>query len=233
MQRSNQCRLPEGPSKLKVVIKADSKGTLDALETVITTLFDDSVATVEVVDGDVGEISESDVDLARVVGAPIAAFNVGFLNKQVQDRQVPLSDADADADADTDANADADLTLTLPLQDEFKRQIELKSDRVLGTGSVQMVIEINVKGRKKKQIAGCKVASGLFQNSGRTRIRVRREGEIVANAVRVDSLKHFKEDVSKVEEGKECGLGLAGFDDFQEGDEIECYEPKPKQATSQ
>ena len=117
------------------------------------------------------------------------------------------------------------------IDDVKSRVIELLpkiyDTRVLGEASVLQIFELRVKGAAaNKKIAGCRVSNGLIQKKGK--YRVLRDREVIFDG-ELDTLKHLKDDVDEVRKGTECGLSLAGFSDWQEGDALQCYEQVEKE----
>jgi translation initiation factor IF-2 len=90
-------------------------------------------------------------------------------------------------------------------------------EEVLGRAEVRAVFRLPTG----KQVAGCMVTQGKILRNAE--VRVLRKGQEIWRG-RIGSLKRFKEDVREVAQGYECGLGLEGFDDFQEGDIIEAFQ---------
>ena len=94
-----------------------------------------------------------------------------------------------------------------------------KIEEYIGEAEVRQVFKVPRIG----YVAGCYVVEGRALRTARA--RVKRDGEVIFDGF-VDSLKRFKDDVREVQEGFECGLALAGFSDYKEGDRIEFYEIK-------
>jgi translation initiation factor IF-2 len=107
--------------------------------------------------------------------------------------------------------------LTEDVEKALKGMLEPEIRKVsLGKALVQAVFRIPRVGN----IAGCRVAEGELRRNADA--RVIRDGEVIFEGS-VASLKHEKDDVREIREGFECGIGLRGFDDFEEGDIIECF----------
>jgi translation initiation factor IF-2 len=92
-----------------------------------------------------------------------------------------------------------------------------KVEEVIGRVEVRALFKIPRVGT----IAGCFVLEGRIERSAL--VRVIRRGEVIGDKIKIASLKRFKEDVREVAQGYECGIGLEGFEDFQEGDIFEAY----------
>ena len=212
--------------RLAVVLKADGAGTLDALGGVVRDLADGAgaaaggdegggAASMEVLSASIGPVTETDVTLAAESGAPIAAFNVSWaapdVKRLAESRGVRLLEHKVI------------YHLVEALQAAFEDVISGAGEAAVGAGDIAKVIEINAKGRGVAKVAGCRIESGKFRAGAGVRYRVRRGGKIVAKDLRVETLKHFKDEVEELPAGQECGLQLSGFSDFEEGDALECY----------
>jgi translation initiation factor IF-2 len=90
-------------------------------------------------------------------------------------------------------------------------------EKVMGRAEVRQVFSITRVG----QVAGCMVQDGKIERNSLA--RVLRQGQVVSEGGRVNSLKRFKDDVKEVQAGYECGIGIDRFNDFKEGDIIEAY----------
>jgi translation initiation factor IF-2 len=107
--------------------------------------------------------------------------------------------------------------LTEDVEKALKGMLEPEVRKVsIGKAAVQAVFRIPRVGN----IAGCRVVEGELRRN--TDALVIRDGEVIFEGS-VSSLKHEKEDVREIREGFECGIGLRGFDEFEEGDIIECF----------
>ena len=91
----------------------------------------------------------------------------------------------------------------------------------LGFGEIkQIFLKTNLKNKKMK-ICGCVVNQGIFRSKGKYRLK--RNGQILVEDLKISSLKRFKNEVEEIKEGEETGVSFMGYKDFQEGDEVECY----------
>jgi translation initiation factor IF-2 len=157
----------------------------------------------------VGDVSESDVLLAAASDAIILGFHVEIDPKArdlVKREGVDVRMYDVIYEAIADVKA--------AMEGLLKPDIER---RVLGTAEVRQVFRVPKLGA----IAGSMVLSGAIKrNSG---VAVKRSGEVLHES-RVTSLKRFKDDVSEVKTGFECGIGVEGFSNMQEGDILEAFE---------
>lgn len=193
--------------QLRLLIKADQGGPAEALADALGQLSNPEVE-VEIVHRGVGAIAESDILLARASGAIIIGFHVR-----------PDNNARAAADREGvdirlyriiyEAVADVKAALEGMLRPEEK-------EVVYGEAEVRDTFKVARIGT----IAGCIVRSGLINRRGR--VRVIRDGvELYDGAIA--SLKRFKDDVTEVREGYECGIGIEHFNDIKVGDVLECY----------
>jgi translation initiation factor IF-2 len=193
---------------LNLMIKTDVQGSAEALSEALRKLPSAEVK-VNVLSTGIGGISESDVDLALASKAIIIGFNVradSVARKRIQDTGVDMryySIIYNVIDDVTDAIAGL-------LGTETREQI-------VGTAQVRDVFRSSILGN----IAGCLVLEGRVQRG--LPIRVLRNQTVVYEG-ELESLRRFKDDVSKVEAGTECGIGVKNYNDIKPGDQIECFE---------
>ena len=191
---------------LKLIIKADTQGSVEAIVDSINKIESDKVQS-EVVHSGVGSISESDATLASASDAVILGFHakidtgVGEVAKR-EGVQIKL------------------YAIIYELIEEVKEAMAglldpLMKDVVTGQAEVRKIFELSKGGN----VAGCAVTSGKLL---RGKMRVVRKDDLVYEGIS-HTLKRFKDEVNEVRSGMECGIRLDGFDDFQEGDIIECY----------
>jgi translation initiation factor IF-2 len=199
----------EGAIKeLKVVLKADVQGSAEAIKTSLTKLSTDKVK-VNVIAAAVGGITESDVNLAKAGGAIIVGFHVrpaGKSSKHAEQEGVEIRLYDIIYDALDDVKA-AMAGLLAPI----KREVAMGKLQVRDTFSIP----------KMGTVAGCMVTDGKITRKAHLRI--------IRNAVqvyegKVGSLRRFKDDVSEVQQGYECGVMIAGWNEIKQNDVIEAYE---------
>ncbi|TXH03409.1 MAG: translation initiation factor IF-2 [Nevskiaceae bacterium] len=193
---------------LNLMIKTDVQGSAEALAEALRKLPSAEVK-VNVLSATIGGISESDVDLALASKAIIIGFNVradSVARKRIQDTGVDVryySIIYNVIDDVTDAIAGL-------LGTETREQI-------VGIAQVREVFRSSVLGN----IAGCLVIEGRVQRG--LPIRVLRNQTVIYEG-ELESLRRFKDDVSKVEAGTECGIGVKNYNDVKPGDQIECFE---------
>jgi translation initiation factor IF-2 len=193
--------------ELNVVLKADTNGSLEALRDSLLPLNVEGIK-INLVHGGVGGVSESDVLLAQSTGAVIIAFNTKVTPKAkdiaklkgIEIRSYKII---------YEAIEDVDKALKGMLEPVFV-------ERVLGRAEVRKLFRVSKLGT----IAGCMVVEGTMQRNANA--RVLRGAEVVAKG-KISSLKRFQEDVREVAQNFECGVGVSGFDDFIEHDQIEAF----------
>ena len=195
-------------STLPVVIKTDVQGSAEAIENSITKLSTDEVK-VNVIFKGVGAITESDVTLAGSSKGFIVGFNV---------RALPHARDIAKRDG-VDVKY---YSIIYELIDDVKNLLSglLKpdiSENITGNVEIREVFNISKIGN----IAGCMVKDGYI--SRKSQIRILRDS-IVIHKGQISSLKRFKEEVSEVKTGFECGVMIENFSDIKVGDIIETYE---------
>jgi translation initiation factor IF-2 len=204
---SGQLGQQEEKAKLNLIVRADVKGSLEAIDKELSKL-DNPEVEVRVLQRSVGGVTLADVTLASASDAVIAAFNV-----------IPDEQARSLAD---DRNVEIRrYDVIYKLTDDIRAMIEgrLKpEERVveLGRALVKQVFSISRVGT----IAGCYVAQGSIQRG--CRIRVNRDQRTIGD-YELDSLKRIKEDVKEVPRGMECGIRLKGFNDIKQDDVLEAY----------
>jgi translation initiation factor IF-2 len=193
---------------LRLIIKADAQGSLEALRESIGKIEREG-GSIEIVHGAVGGINENDVTLADVTESVIIGFNV---RPETNARRL----------AEETGIEIRTYGIIYELLDDIEQLLvgqlaPEEQEVVLGTAEVRAVFKVPRAG----SVAGCYVTEGVVQRGARARLL--RNG-VVTYTGTVDSLKRFKDDVREVAQGFECGIGLANFNDVKEGDLIELYE---------
>eukprot|EP00934_Nitzschia_sp_Nitz4_P006335 Nitzschia sp. Nitz4//scaffold287_size23745//13179//16401//NITZ4_008459-RA/size23745-snap-gene-0.25-mRNA-1//-1//CDS//3329545766//6325//frame0 len=218
----------EGAIRIPIIVKADADGSLSAVRDALVELGEQSSHNVLIdpIQEGIGEITPTDIQMAKESDACIFAFGLKRVN------QATLNLAEAEGvmirtdDIIYSLLDDAKLTLGKYLPPQPVEHFH-------GRAIVQAVFTVDTDAGKEN-IAGLKVTDGnIYKDKGpvnktsvKTHFRVLRDGEQISpegETVRASSLRRHKELVESVRHGDECGLGLAGFPDFMEGDEIECY----------
>ncbi len=195
-------------SMLNVVLKADVRGSLEAIQGALLDLGNEEVQ-VNIVSGGVGGITETDVNLAVTSGAVIFGFNVRADNsarRLVESEGVDLRYYNVIYDVIDDVKQ----ALTGMLAPELREEI-------VGIAEVRDVF----RSPKFGQIAGCMVIEGTVYRS--KPIRVLRDNVVIYQG-ELESLRRFKDDANEVRNGTECGIGVKNYTDVKVGDQIEVYE---------
>ena len=203
-------QIAEGSVKeLPIIIKADVQGSAEVLADSLQKLSDDRVK-IRIIHSGVGAISEFDVLLASASNAIVIGFNVR-----------PDRNAAEVADRET---VDVRLhSVIYNVTEEIKKAMEglleptLKEVR-LGTAEVRELFKVPKIGT----IAGCIVTDGRISRSGDAQARLLRDNVVIFEG-RISSLRRFKDDVSEVKSGLECGIGLERYNDLKVGDVIEVF----------
>jgi translation initiation factor IF-2 len=202
-------RIQAGAQKeVAVLIKADAQGSSEAIQATVLKLAHEEVR-VRVLLSSVGQISESDVQLAKASSGLIVAFNV---RASSQARELAQREG-------------VDIryySIIYDVADDIEKLVKGKvapkaREKFLGYAEIRKVFDITKTGK----VAGCMITEGLVKRGAG--VRVLREGVVVHNG-ELSQLKRFKDDVREVARGYECGLSFANFNDLREGDVVECFE---------
>lgn len=193
---------------LNIVLRADVQGSLEALKAALLKIESDKV-DVNIIFAGVGEIGESDVQLAAASKAVILGFHT-----QIESHAEPLV---------------KQLGVVVRLHDIIYHAID--DIKVVMTGLLEKIAQETEKGKALVKatfksshagvIAGCQVTEGTIHRNNHVRVR---RGEEVVWTGTISSLKRVKEDVREVQKGLECGILLNNFPDVQENDIMEAYE---------
>ncbi len=203
--------LEEGKvESLNLIIKGDVSGAVEALEDSLLKIEVDDSVQLRIIHRGVGAITESDVNLATVDSAVIIGFNVRPDNKARERADREGVDIRYYS-VIYNALEDIENSLKGMLKPEYEEQ-------QMGTAEVREIF----KSSKFGTIAGSYVRSGLIKRNAMA--RVLRDGVVVKEGLKVDSLKRFKDDVTEVKTDYECGIGLGDFNDILVDDVIETYE---------
>ena len=191
---------------LKVIVKADTQGSVEAICEALRKI-ETSKVQLEIIHSAVGAISEGDVLLASSADAVILGFHSRV-------------DSSAAETAKREAVQIKLYAIIYELIDHVKEAMSglldpLLKETIIGQAEVRKIFDLSKGGR----VAGCAVINGRLV---RGKMRVRRRTHVIYEGVSL-TLKRFQDEVNEVRSGLECGIRLEGFDDFQEGDYIECY----------
>ena len=195
---------------LKLVVKTDVRGSLEAIVQAMSELGNDEVA-VQVLGSGVGGISESDATMAATYGATVFGFNV----RADKTAKILLEREGVDLryySVIYELIDDVKAALSGMLSPEIREEI-------VGTAEVRDVF----RSPRFGQIAGCMVMEGtVYRNKP---IRVLRDNVVIYEG-ELESLRRFKDDVSDVRSGTECGIGVRNYNDVRAGDLIEVFDTK-------
>jgi translation initiation factor IF-2 len=199
---------------LNLILKGDVSGSVEALEDALAQIDVGDEVALQVIHRGVGAITQNDVNLATVDNAVILGFNV-----RPTGRVGELADREG---VDVrfysiiyQAIEDVEAALRGMLKPEYE-------EVQLGTAEVREVF----RSSKFGNIAGCIVRSGEIRRNAKARLL--RDGVVVNDNLVIDSLRRFKDDVTEVREGYECGIGLGSYNDIQTEDVIETFELREK-----
>ena len=192
--------------ELRIILKADVSGSLGAITHALDQLATDEVK-LNVLHEGAGEITDNDILLASASNAIVVGFNTKISDTARRAAETEKVDVRL-YDIIYQLTDDIEKALSGLLEPE---QVEV----VEGRAEVRQVIKVG----KSQVIAGSYVTDGRIVRGG---ARIWRGGKIIATD-RIESLRRFRDDVREVATGFECGIALAGFNDLQEGDVIECF----------
>ncbi|MEY4409800.1 MAG: translation initiation factor [Actinomycetota bacterium] len=203
--------LEEGKvESLNLIIKGDVSGAVEALEDSLLKIVVDDSVQLRIIHRGVGAITESDVNLATVDSAVIIGFNVRPDNKARERADREGVDVRFYS-VIYNALDDIESSLKGMLKPEYE-------EKQMGTAEVREIF----RSSKFGTIAGSYVRSGLIRRNAMA--RVLRDGVMIKEGLKVDSLKRFKDDATEVKADYECGIGLGDFNDILVDDVIETYE---------
>ncbi len=201
--------------ELNLILKGDVSGSVEALEDALLNLDIGEGVSLRVIDRGVGAITETNVMLAAASDAVIIGFNVRPQGKanQLADREgVDVRFYSVIYSAIDDIEA--------ALKGMLKPEYE---EVALGSAEIRDVF----RSSKLGNIAGCIVRDGLIRRNSKARLV--RDGAVVGDNLTISSLRRFKDDVTEVKDGYECGIGLGTFNDIKVGDVIETFEQREKE----
>ncbi len=209
-------QIAEGERKnLRIVLKADVQGSLEAINDSLGKKKSEKIE-LEIIHGAVGSINENDVLLASASEAVLIGFRVktesGVTDMAKREGvQIKLYSIIYE--------------LIEQVEEAMEGLLEPDSKEItIGHAEIRKVFALS----KGPSVAGCYVTNGRITRSGRVRLMRRKA---VQYEGRIASLKHFQDDAKEVKAGSECGLRLENFNDFQEGDVIECFTVEKVAAT--
>lgn len=198
----------EDLKELNLILRADSKGSVDALRDSLLKLSNDEVA-VNIIQAASGAITESDIKLAEAAGAIIIGFNVRPTTKALKEAEASKVEIRTSGII-YHIIEDIEKALAGMLDPEFKEEYQ-------GRIEIKKVFKVSKVGN----IAGCVVIDGKVKSD--SNIRILRDNVVIYEG-KLASLKRFKDDAKEVVAGQECGLGVENFNDIKEGDVVEAFE---------
>jgi len=196
----------EQSKMLKVVVKADAQGSVEAIVEALKKIEAEKVS-LEIIHSDVGTITENDVALASASNAVILGFHTRL-------------DSTAAEKAKHESVQIKLYAIIYELIDEVKEAMAgllepVVKENIVGSAEVRQIFELS----KGVPVAGCMVASGRIVKG---KVRVRRRKDVIYEGI-AQSLRRFQDEVNEVRAGMECGVRIEGYSDFQIGDVIESY----------
>lgn len=197
---------PNAPKELKLIIKADTQGSVEAITEALKDIKSSKV-TLNIIHSAVGTITESDVALAAAAKGIIIGFHTR-VDSTAPDEAKRLNVEIRNYDIIYELIDDVKLAMAGLLAPVVK-------EVVLGAAEVRRVFPLSKGGN----VAGCMVIHGRVVR-GKARL-VRRKTVVYDGSIM--SLRHFQDEVSEMRAGMECGIRLQGFNEFQPGDVIESY----------
>ncbi|KAF8078085.1 P-loop containing nucleoside triphosphate hydrolase protein [Lyophyllum atratum] len=207
----------QGTKELRLIIKADVSGSAEAVQGALQGIGNKEAIT-RIVSSNVGNISESDVMMAKAVGGTLIGFSVSTpraIETLAAQNDVPIISSDVIYRL-MEAVKDRVISL-LPVIIETK---------VTGEAVVLQLFDIQLKAKQTKKVAGCRVTNGIVEKAKFARLV--RNGTTIHEGM-LDTMRILKKDVTEVRKGTECGLCFgATYADLQEGDVIQMYEKLEK-----
>jgi translation initiation factor IF-2 len=193
--------------ELRLIVKADVQGSLEPIVSSLNDMNKGDIS-INILHAETGNIGENDIMLAAASKAIVIGFNV-------------QADSAARRLAETEGVSIRLYEIIYRLTEDVEKALTgmlapEEKEIILGHAEVRAVFRISKLGK----IAGCYVVDGEIRRNAR--IRVIRDGEMVHEAS-LSSLRHLQDDVREVRQGFECGISVKNFDDWQEGDLLECF----------
>ncbi len=202
-------------AELPVVVKADVQGSAEAITQALEKLGNDEVR-VRVLHSGVGAITDSDIGLAEASGAPVIGFNVranASARQSAQQKGVEIRYYSIIYDLVDDVKAAASGLLKAEVRERF-----------IGYAKILEVFKVSGVGK----VAGCLVTEGVARRSAGVRLL---RDNVVIHEGTLKTLKRFKDEVSEVQSGQECGMAFENYDDIRQGDVIEIFERETVERT--
>ncbi|WP_108259020.1 translation initiation factor IF-2 [Mangrovicoccus ximenensis] len=203
-----KAKADENVAELPILVKADVQGSAEAIVQAMEKIGNDEVR-VRVLHSGVGAITESDIGLAEASGAPVFGFNVRAnapARNAANQKGVEIRYYSVIYDLVDDVKAAASGLLSNEIRENF-----------IGYAEIRQVFKVTGIGK----VAGCLVTEGIARRSAGVRLL---RDNVVIHEGTLKTLKRFKDEVSEVQSGQECGMAFEAYDDVREGDVIEIFE---------
>jgi translation initiation factor IF-2 len=208
----DQSSSEDGVKRLKIVLKADVQGSLEAIEQILSTIKSEEVA-IQYIGTGVGNITESDVKIAESAGAIIFGFNVVV---------TPVAKRLAEGAGVSTRT----YNIIYELVEEAKKMLsDMLPIEIIRTDSGILKVLAIFKNGKKDMIVGGRVSEGKMVKG--ENIEVKRDGEIIGKG-KMSNLQQNKQNTEDVNQGNECGLTFEGSTKIKEGDNLICYKEEEK-----
>ena len=198
----------ESVSELPVLVKADVQGSAEAIVQALEKVGNDEVR-VRVLHSGVGAITETDIGLAEASGCPVIGFNVranASARNTANQKGVEIRYYSVIYDLVDDVKAAASGLLSNEIKETF-----------IGYATIKDVFKVSNVGK----VAGCLVTEGVARRSAGVRLL---RDNVVIHEGTLKTLKRFKDEVSEVQSGQECGMAFENYEDIRQGDVIEIFE---------
>ncbi|MGK7753161.1 MULTISPECIES: translation initiation factor IF-2 [unclassified Roseovarius] len=203
-----QAKENENVKELPILVKADVQGSAEAIVQAMEKIGNEEVR-VRVLHSGVGAITESDIGLAEASGAPVIGFNVRAnapARNSANQKGVEIRYYSVIYDLVDDVKAAASGLLGAEIRENF-----------IGYAEIREVFKVTGVGK----VAGCLVTEGVARRSAGVRLL---RDDVVIHEGTLKTLKRFKDEVSEVQSGQECGMAFENYDDIRQGDVIEIFE---------
>ncbi len=197
-----------GKRELNIVIKADTTGSLNAVQNAVLSIKTTEEIKINVVHAGVGAINSGDVMLASASDGMIIGFRV-----KVDSQARKVAEAEGVEIKTYEIIYDLIDSLKLALEGMLKPEYV---EELVGRGEIKQVFRI----KKVGNVAGVQMLEGYVTND--STVKVYRNGVLIFSD-KISSLKHYKQDVARIDAPQQCGIKLQNREDFQEGDELEFY----------
>jgi translation initiation factor IF-2 len=214
-QLMQKAKEDENVAEMPIVVKADVQGSAEAIVQAMEKIGNEEVR-VRVLHSGVGAITESDIGLAEASGAPVFGFNVRAnapARNAANQKGVEIRYYSVIYDLVDDVKAAASGLLSAEVRENF-----------IGYAEIREVFKVSGVGR----VAGCLVTEGVARRSAGVRLL---RDDVVIHEGTLKTLKRFKDEVSEVISGQECGMAFENYEDIREGDVIEIFEREEVERT--